>query len=345
VTGWNFPGPILGSFAACAAAAVCLGLDAAQVENALGICAMYLPSNSGGIWEEGRKRSSLPTIKYEDCGLNAQIGVMAALMAKEGITGTLGVFEEDVSLARVANAASRPNYEAMVDGLGEDWRITRTSIKLWPSCRWFHYVMTALSLAIKGKSFDPEQIDRVDLWSASSCCHNASPEIGENIVMDASFSVPHSAAMLLMGVPAGPAWFDPAVVHSPEAERLRRKVKVHLNPDLEEAGNWGDYPNWGKKDAPLKVPSRAAVSCGGQVFEGASDYAFGDGWSKDMIVSDRQLKEKFVTLAQTVQPGSASWKKHMERMAERLLQIQKEESVSQLLAELAAENLTGEENT
>lgn len=334
VTGWNFPGPILGTYAACAAACVCLKLDAAQVENALGICAMYLPSNSGGIWEEGRRRSTLPTIKYEDCGFNTQAGLMAAWMAKSGITGTLGIFEQDVSLAQVAGNAPQANFHAITDGLGEDWRITRTSIKLWPSCRWFHYALTALDQAVGGKEISLEAIDRIDLYSASSCCLNASPIIGDNTEMDASFSVPHSAAMLLMGVPAGPDWFDPRIVYDKKTAALREKVHIHLHPALQKAEAWGDYLRWGQPDAPLKVPSRAVVTCGETVYEGNTEYALGDFWNEAVAPTEQCLKEKFITLAKAVQPGCAEWTSRMEQMANRLLHIGEEPSVSELLAGL-----------
>ena len=335
VCGWNFPGPCLGTFAACASACVCLGLSAEQVENALGICAMYLPSNSGGIWEEGRKRSTLPTVKYEDCGLNTQCGLMAAQMAGAGITGTLGIFERDVSLAQVASPGCTPNYEAIVDNLGEDWRLLRTSYKLWPSCRWFHYALTALQYAIHGKSFEPEMIKSVEIWSASSCVLNASPEIGKNTEMDASFSVPHSVAMVLMGVPAGPKWFDPTLVYDTKVAELRRKVKIYLNPELENAKTWGNYQCWGQAGAALKVPSRVVVTtCDGDTLEGYTEYALGDGWNEMVCLSDETLKEKFVTVASAADPDSSTWNERIRILADRILRIADEPSAEQLLADL-----------
>ena len=62
VAGWNFPGPVLGTFASCAAASACLALTPAQIENALGICAQYLPVNGGEFWEAGRRRSAVTTL-------------------------------------------------------------------------------------------------------------------------------------------------------------------------------------------------------------------------------------------------------------------------------------------
>lgn len=336
VCGWNFPGPSMGTFAACASACVCLDLNAEQVENALGLCAMYLPSNSGGLWEEGRKRSTLPTVKYEDCGLNTQSGLMAALMAKAGITGTLGIFEKDVSFAQVASPGCVPRYDEIVDRLGEDWRLTRTSIKLWPSCRWFHYPLTALQKAIAGRKIDPEKIESIEIWSAAACVLNASPEIGKNTEMDASFSVPHSVAMMILGIPAGPAWFDPAVVYAPKTDALRRKVKIYLNPALQDATAWGDYTNWGKEGSQMKVPSRVVVTCGEETWEGTTDYALGDCWNDEVYTSDAALKEKFVALAGAIKPGNAGWADSVSTIADRLLHLESESSVEKLLAELSA---------
>lgn len=335
--GWNFPGPILDAFASCAAACICFGLNPEQVENALGICAMYLPSNSGGIWEEGRSRSKLPNIKYEDCGYNTQAGIMAAFMAKEGITGTLGVFDPDVSLAQVASAMCTPNYARLTYKLGEDWRITRTSFKTWPSCRWFHYAETALDKAIAGRDIDPDKVEKVEVLSASSCVLNKSPEIGKNIVMDASFSVPHCVAMQLMGIPAGPAWFEKDTVFAETTEKLKQKVEVKLNPELEMAEAWGPVEKWGEADGPLKVPSKVKVYYDGQVLEGETTYAYGDCWEEDCRLSDQQLKDKFIRLMASARPGDVDWEEKAGLMAERLLAIDKEPSASALLKDLNAD--------
>lgn len=334
VAGWHFPGPALGTFAACAAASACLGLDARQVEQAFGICTQYLPVNAGEFWEAGRRRATLPTVKYEDCGINAQAGLMAAIMAGEGITGTLGAFDPDNELAQIARPGAHAEPESLVAGLGEDWRLLRTSLKPWPSCRWFHYPLTALAFALRGKTIDPASVEKVELWASGSSCFFASPEIGENTVMDASFSVPHSVAMMILGIPAGPAWFDPLLIHRDDVVALRGKVRVELEPSLRQPQSWGDHERWGAADAPMKIPCRARVTCGGTVLEATSEFALGDFWSDEYTLSADDVMAKFRTLAGSASPLSAKWKAHLDKTAPRILALADEGSVSALLAEL-----------
>lgn len=331
VVGWHFPGAALGAFAACAAASAALGLNAAQAENALGICAQYMPVSAGGFWQAGRRRANLPSVKYEDCGVNAQAGVMAALMAHNGITGTHGAFEPDNQLWELARAGARPNYSALTDRLGIDWRLTRTSFKPWPSCRWFHYVQTALHLVLEEHSIDPASVEAVELHSSSAGCNYSDPEIGPDIVMDASFSLPHAAAMMIHDITPGPAWFDPALVHRGDIAALRRKVKVVLAPETKTPSAWGNAAAWGQSDAPLKVPSRAVVHAAGHSYEARSDFALGDPWMTDRPFTVADAEKKFLALATPLAPGSAEWAQRMRTAAGRIIRMQDEACFTDLL--------------
>jgi 2-methylcitrate dehydratase PrpD len=331
VAGWNFPGPVIGTFASCAAASACLALNPSQIENALGICAQYLPVNGGEFWEAGRRRAKLPSVKYEDCGLNAQAGLMAALMAHAGVTGTLGTFEPDNHVWEMARPGSQPNPSALTDRLGVDWRLTRTSFKPWPSCRWFHYVQTALQLVLDEHSIDPSTIEAIELYSSSASCFFSDPEIGADIIMDASFSLPHCAAMMVHRVPPGPAWFDPGLVRREDIATLRRKVKVSLEPSVAEPSSWGNASAWGEPDAPLSVPSRAVVRCRDRVYEARSDFALGDPWLKDRPFTSADVKKKFLSLAGSLAPGSAKWEERIDDVARRVLSLQQEPRLIELL--------------
>jgi 2-methylcitrate dehydratase PrpD len=333
--GWHFPGSVIGVFAACAASSVCLGLSVDQVENAFGISAQYMPTNGGELWEAGRRLAGLPTAKYEDCGLNAQAGLMAALMAREGMTGTLQVFDKGSVLPSLVHPGAISDGERLLDGLGRDWRLTRTSFKPWPSCRWFHYVLTALHFILSKETIDPATIERIELHSSGASCHFSDPEIGSNIVMDASFSLPHSAAMMVLGVPAGPAWFDPSTVRRTDVAALRRKVTVTLEPKTKDPTAWGDAANWGKAGAPMKVPSRAVIHAGGRKFEAASEHALGDPWSDAVRFTPDDVARKFGVLAGSLAPQYDAWQRHVGKLVPHIRNLDAVASVSDLLAELS----------
>jgi 2-methylcitrate dehydratase PrpD len=314
---------------------VCLGLSVDQVENAFGICGQYMPVNAGELWEAGRRLAGLPTAKYEDCGINAQAGLMAALMAREGMTGTLKIFDPGSLLPGIARPGAVPNADALTEGLGKDWRLTRTSFKPWPSCRWFHYVLTALHLVLQKDKIAPSTVERIELFSSGASCHFSDPEIGDNIVMDASFSLPHSAAMMILGVPAGPQWFDPAIVRRDDVAALRRKVTVTLAPQTKEPASWGNAAEWGRPGAAMKVPSRAVVHAGGQTYEASSDFALGDGWSDTVRFTQDDVSRKFDVLATSLAPQSALWRQNVSRIASRIRRLEDVESVADLMRELS----------
>jgi 2-methylcitrate dehydratase PrpD len=103
------------TFGAAAACARILGLAVEETLYAMGIADMHAPNCMLMGWIESRR---IPMIK-EGMGWSAATGLMAAHMARAGITGTLAIFEgrEDVS---------------RIDRLGHDYEIEKNYFKPFP---------------------------------------------------------------------------------------------------------------------------------------------------------------------------------------------------------------------
>jgi len=325
--GWYFPGAALGVYAACAAATSSLGLGENDIENAFGICHQYLPVNAGAAWDNSPRvtHAGLPTLKYEDIGWNAKTGLMAALMAAEGITGIGNVFEGPEGLWKSVRPDGNPDLDALVEGLGQDWRLPQTSIKPWPSCRWFHYPLTALDKIVSDQDIDPAAITHVTLSSSPSSCHVSQPSIGPHLVMDASFSLPHSAAMVLMRIPPGVEWFNPTIVHSDAATALRNKVSLAIEPAATRPEAWG------LSEGVVRVPSRAVVEAGSMQYEQASEYARGDPWDGAPSYDRCELQAKFRRLAGSVAPLSQKWECRVEDVMQTIDKLEDVPNINDFL--------------
>ena len=328
VKGWRFPGAILGVYAACASAAQCLRLDARRTANAFGICAQLLPV-SNAAWESPeRTKEGLPTIKYEDCGWNAMTGLTAALMAREGITGIRDVFDGEDGVWRSSRPDADPQFSALIDDIGTTWHLGNRSIKPWPSCRWFHYALTALERIVLKENIASEAIERVELSGPASL--GVFPTaVGPHLLMDASFSLPHSAAMVIMRVPPGPDWFAPAIAWRNDVADLRLKVSASLDPVALEADAWG------LDNGVLNVPSGAVVHAGGRRFEESARVARGDPWERDLEMEDADVREKFMRLAGSLAPMSPEWNEHLAQFVNEIEKLEDVESARELLAELS----------
>jgi 2-methylcitrate dehydratase PrpD len=130
-----------GVFGAAAASARVLGLDAARTRDALGHAASF----SGGLWgfiHDGSQTKRL------HAGRAAEGGVLAALLAREGVTGPASVFDDVWGGFFNTFAAQSHAPDALTDGLGAHWKLMRCSIKPHASCRSAHAAIdAALQLA------------------------------------------------------------------------------------------------------------------------------------------------------------------------------------------------------
>src|SRR5712672_2373286 len=124
-----------GAFVAAATAGRLLGLDALQMQHALGIAG----SLGAGLMaaQEGAM------VKRLHAGRAAQGGLMAALLAKRGFTGISDVVEAGYG-GFLSSFSRTPNVERLMVGLGEDWEAGKVGFKMYPNVTSIHAALDAL---------------------------------------------------------------------------------------------------------------------------------------------------------------------------------------------------------
>ncbi|MBI2317876.1 MAG: MmgE/PrpD family protein, partial [Betaproteobacteria bacterium] len=267
--GWTgLAGPGQGVYAACAATSNLWGLPPDQVSQAFGLCAQYMV---GRDWNrQWGTDVELGTIKYADTGWNAQAGMMAALAAREEVTGIKHIFDRESFAQVFKGVILKP--EALTEKLGERWFVQNTSIKFWPCCRWIHYALTGFAELIQEHRLSAEEIQSVELCSFPVIPNPSFTNQQPVNLVAAGMSFPHAAAMVALDVPAGPEWFAPAQMTGERAKAFRNKVEFEIDPA-------GYDPNaWGLGEGVLKVPSFARIKARGAEFRRASLFALGDPW-------------------------------------------------------------------
>ena len=124
-----------GAFVAAATAGRLLRLDAAQMQNALGIAG----SMGAGLMaaQEGAM------VKRLHAGRAAQGGMLAALLAKRGFTGIADIVEAGYG-GFLSSLARTPNPARLLDGLGEDWEAGKVGFKMYPNVTSIHAALDGL---------------------------------------------------------------------------------------------------------------------------------------------------------------------------------------------------------
>lgn len=145
---------ICGTVGAAAAAGLLYGLDQRRLEHALAIST----SLGAGLIEANRTGGS---VKRVHCGWAAHAGIMAAELARAGLTGPPTAFEGRFGFFH-ALCDDRVDLNAVTRGLGEDWELLQLFYKPYPTN---HFTQAGIdaALELRRRGIVPEQVAEVRL--------------------------------------------------------------------------------------------------------------------------------------------------------------------------------------
>ncbi|HEY4065639.1 MAG TPA: MmgE/PrpD family protein [Burkholderiaceae bacterium] len=221
--GWHSTGTC-GTFGAAAAAAVMLGLDAERTAWALGIAG----SLAGGTWAF---LADGATTKRFHPGMAAESGVEAACLAAAGMTGPRDILEAPYGgfFSVFSGPEARP--AAVVAGLGGNFRIAETGIKVYACCRGLHSPIEALLDIVLAHDIAPDAIDAIVIHGAARTVRQFSKRQIDS-VLDGQFSLPYSMAVAALHREATLAQFAPPQADDPAVQALMARVDVRGDRDL-----------------------------------------------------------------------------------------------------------------
>jgi len=185
---------IIGTIAAAVSASILYRLPAAGIANAMGIAA----SMGAGIIEANRTGG---TVKRIHCGWAAHSGVVAASMAREGISGPPTVFEGHFGFFN-AYLDGRYDVHALLDDLGIRWELLNTAYKPYPTNHFTHPGIDC-ALALRAQGIKVEEIKSVVLGVAKPVIRTIGEPRGEKIHPKSGyhgkFSAPYTIATAFLG--------------------------------------------------------------------------------------------------------------------------------------------------
>lgn len=218
---------ICGTIGAAVTSALLLELDEAGVVDAIGIAA----SMASGVIEGNRTGG---TVKRIHCGWAAHSGVIAAELARSGITGPTTALEGRFGLFE-AFLHGRYDGAVVVDGLGSRWETPGVFFKPYPANHFTHAAADAI-IELRDGGLRPEDVAEIRVGVASPTVRT----IGEPIDAkrrpstgyQAQFSGPYVVvAALLGGGGLGLALDDFADDLVDEPRRLELMDRVQIRAD------------------------------------------------------------------------------------------------------------------
>ena len=241
------PTAIFGAMGAAAGVGAALGLNAAQIVDALGIAG----SMAGGIIEylaEGTWTKRL------HAGWAAQSGIRAALLARAGFIGPRTVFEGTHGLFQGFAHTAHGDYDALVGDFGERWVTDTLAFKPYPCGTMAQpYIDCARRLAARGVRAD--DIDEIVCEVAEGTVHRLwEPLIDKQRPRNgyaAKFATPYLLATGFVHGGVGLGAFTDSAIHDARVLALAAKVKFAIDPKNPYPANYTGHIRATMKDGSV----------------------------------------------------------------------------------------------
>jgi 2-methylcitrate dehydratase PrpD len=226
--GWH-PTATLGVFGAAAASSRLLGLSAEKTTEALALAV----SMASGV------KASLGTMaKACQVGHAARNGLLAALLARNGMQANPESLEHRQGFFNVFNGTGNFRPEAVLEGWGIPWELSDPGLgfKRHPCCASTHSAADAILTLLARRPINISEVVSVEcLLHPRRLGHidRPAPRSG----LDAKFSIQYVIARALMHGFLGLEHFSDSAVREPEVNNLIGRITAKADPDAIIATN------------------------------------------------------------------------------------------------------------
>ena len=297
--GWH-PTMVLGTLAAAVAAAKLLRLDAARMSHSLGM-AFHQASGSAQSMRDGALSKRL------GAGLAARNAVLAAFLAKDGLTSTHRTLEGNAGLfALYERGEVRP--QPLMEGWGEDWQVPSYSFKPFPGCRCNHTVIgLGIRLHRDGVRASDVASAEVRLGQVNWLSVGGAYDASRHSVVHAQFNAAYSLARALADGRVDLQTYESPAIIDPAIAQLARRITVVADPAIDP-----------QAIAPARV---TVVLADGRTLERASDTMEG---SPEDPMSENAFEAKF---RNCMEHGLGARGSNVDRLLSLLAKLEDHDSV------------------
>ena len=224
---------LFGHFAATVAAGRVLGLDVAQMVNALGIVYSQVAGNHQVTRDGALTKRMQP-------GFAAQAALVSVQLAQRGVRGAQATFEGADGFLRVY-LRDRCDRDVLRKGLGEHYEFTQLSYKPYPCCRFNHTAIDA-ALALRASAgVSAERVRRIRVGVNRQAYEAVATPIdvrkAPRTIVHAQFSLPFTVAAALVDGRVELGHFTDASIRREDILALAQRVDVFVDDDIER--EWG----------------------------------------------------------------------------------------------------------
>ena len=227
-----------GAFCGAAVAARLLGLQGDDYTHALGIAGSQAAGSMEYLAQGAWTKRLHP-------GWSAHSGIWAALLARAGYSGPTTILEGRVGFLTAYSGDPGPSL--VRKALGEDYQVTRTSVKPHACCRYNQGPIDCLLEIGKSNDFQAMDIEEVKIGVLSQGMRLVAEPVeakrNPKSVVDMQFSMPFAAAVALSYGSASLNEYAIGIPDRPQVRHIMDRVQCVTDPKL-DAQTPKLFPAW-----------------------------------------------------------------------------------------------------
>jgi 2-methylcitrate dehydratase PrpD len=227
--GWH-SGSVFGTHASAVAASVLLGVNAAQIEDALGLAA----TQSGGLMAAQYEAMC----KRMHHGFSCRNGLYAALLAAGGYTGIKRVFEREYGgFLSVFGEGHDPDASKITSGLGTEWETHRIAIKPYAAMGALHAPLDGIFEIMGKRALNAHDIEHIFVDLSHASYHHGWWVLERPVTpIGAQMNVAYALAAAILDGEAMVNQFSPQRIDSDDVWELIPKITARHEPAFDSTG-------------------------------------------------------------------------------------------------------------
>ncbi|HEU5274713.1 MAG TPA: MmgE/PrpD family protein [Xanthobacteraceae bacterium] len=228
--GWH-SGATVGVFSAAAGAARGLRLSVEQTVHALGIAG----TQSAGLM--AAQYGAM--VKRMHAGRSSQSGLYGALLAEQGFTGIVDVFEAPYGgfCTTFSRSDDRFDLAQLSADLGERFETMRISLKFYSCVGSNHTTLDAIRAIRARHPFGLDELDKIVVHGSQVTVDHVGWPYRPDSMTTAQLNLPFCVATLLLENDVSVDQFAPEAIHDGARIALSRKVEVKHDPQITALGS------------------------------------------------------------------------------------------------------------
>jgi 2-methylcitrate dehydratase PrpD len=274
-----------GVWGSVASSCKALSLDKRQTLNAFGIAGFM----SAGI-SEYADDGSTSMVKRLMGGWPSHSGVMAASLARQGLTGPGAILEDKWGYCRIVAGDQEPQLEELTKGLGQSFQILDREIKPYAAWGGSHLCIDAVNLLQSEHQVKPQDIAQVTVLCASRLYENRQIRRPQSI-MAGQMSMPFITSVAFFYDLRDPEIWRDEILREPRVLELLDRVECRVDDEIDR--------RWRAAGGQGEVKITARLTNG---VERSATVAYSKGTSENPL-TDSEIRDKFYLLAERRLPA------------------------------------------